>query len=79
MTNTKRVAAALGLAAGILGTAAAPALAAPSPSPVAPQHTGTACGAVLANNPQAGDEPHSAPPAQTNLFEVGAAFCGITQ
>lgn len=77
MTGKKMVAV-LGLTLGFLGTAG-PALADPSPSPVAPLHTGTACGAVLAHNPQAGDDPRSAPPAQMNLFEVGAAFCGLTE
>jgi hypothetical protein len=55
-----------------------PAGAAPNPSPVAPAHTGTACANVLAKNPQAGPDSHSAPPAQQNLFEVGAVFCGIS-
>jgi hypothetical protein len=57
---------------------AVPAAAAPNPSPVAPAHTGTACANVLAKNPQAGTGSHSAPPAQQNFFEVGAAFCGIS-
>jgi hypothetical protein len=55
-----------------------PAEAGPNPSPVAPAHTGTACANVLAKNPQAGPDSHSAPPAQQNFFEVGAAFCGIS-
>lgn len=57
---------------------AVPAYAAPNPNPAGPAHTATACTNVLANNPQAGPDPHSAPPAQQNLFEVGAAFCGIS-
>lgn len=68
--------AALTLAIGWI--AAMPAMAAPNPSPVAPAHTGTACANVLANNPQAGSDSHSAPPAQANFFAVGAAFCGIS-
>jgi hypothetical protein len=60
-----------------LSAVAVPAAAAPSPSPVAPAHTGTACTTVLAHNPQAGDTSHSAPPAQQNFFEVGAAMCGL--
>jgi hypothetical protein len=60
-----------------LGAVAVPASAAPSPSPVAPAHTSTACNNVLAHNPQAGDASHSAPPAQQNFFEVGAAMCGL--
>lgn len=58
--------------------AAVPAMAAPNPSPVAPEHTGTACANVLANNPQAGQDSHSAGPAQQNFFEVGAAMCGLS-
>ena len=42
------------------------------------EHTGTACTNVLTHNPQAGDASHSAPPAQQNLFEVGAAMCGLS-
>jgi hypothetical protein len=57
---------------------AVPAGAAPNPSPVAPAHTGTACANVLAKNPQAGPDSHSTPPDQENLFEVGAAFCGLS-
>jgi hypothetical protein len=57
---------------------AVPAQAAPNPNPVAPAHTGTACATVLANNPQAGPDPRSAPPAQQNFFNVGAVFCGIS-
>ena len=56
--------------------AAAPASAAPNPSPVAPAHTGTACVNVFSHNPQAGEGSHSAPAAQQNFAEVGAAFCG---
>jgi hypothetical protein len=59
-------------------TPAAPAAAAPNPSPVAPAHTGTACANVLAKNPQAGPDSRSAPPAQENFFAVGAVFCGIS-
>lgn len=61
-----------------LSVMAGPAMAAPNPSPVAPAHTGTACTNVLTHNPQAGDASHSAPPAQQNLFEVGAAMCGLS-
>jgi hypothetical protein len=61
-----------------LSAMAVPAVAAPNPSPVAPTHTGTACTNVLAHNPQASDATHSAPPAQQNLFEVGAAMCGLS-
>ncbi len=56
---------------------AASASAAPTPSPVAPAHAGAACEAVLAHNPQASPESHSAVPAQMNFAEVGAAFCGV--
>jgi Bacterial regulatory proteins, luxR family len=59
-------------------TPAAPAAAAPNPSPVAPAHTGTACANVLTKNPQAGPGTRSAPPAQENFFAVGAVFCGIS-
>ena len=55
--------------------AAAPATAGPQPNPAAPDHTGTACTNVFAHNPQAGEGSHSAPAAQTNFAEVGAAFC----
>ena len=57
--------------------AAAPASADPTPSPVAPDHTGTACASVLTHNPQAGESPHSAVTAQENFTQVGAAFCGL--
>jgi hypothetical protein len=70
----KRVLIALGSSTVVL-LAAAPAMAAPNPSPVAPQHTGTACNAVLSHNPQAGPAGHSAPPAQQNFQNVGDAFC----
>lgn len=66
---------ALTLAISCLG--AVPAVAAPSPSPVAPAHTGTGCANVLAHNPQTGDDSHQAPQGQENFFAVGAAFCGI--
>ena len=56
--------------------AAAPAAAGPNPSPVAPAHTGTACMRVFSHNPQTGEGSHSAPAAQANFAEVGAAFCG---
>jgi hypothetical protein len=55
--------------------AAAPATAGPQPNPAAPAHTGTACMSVFAHNPQASESSHSAPAAQTNFAEVGAAFC----
>ena len=61
----------------ISALAAVPAVAAPNPSPVAPAHTGTACASVLANNPQASENSHSAPPAQENFAAVGAAMCGL--
>jgi len=54
---------------------AAPAFAAPTPSPVAPQHTATACANVFAHNPQASEESRSAPRAQANFFAVADAFC----
>jgi hypothetical protein len=76
MIKKSGVAVALALAVVTIGTAV-PAVAAPNPSPVAPAHTGTACANVLAKNPQAGPDSHSAPPAQENFFEVGAVFCGI--
>ena len=63
--------------AALFGLAsAAPAFAAPNPSPVAPTNTGTACANVIAHNPQASPASHSAPPAQANFEAVGAAFCG---
>jgi hypothetical protein len=77
MIKKSGVAMALALAVITIGTAV-PAGAAPNPSPVAPAHTGTACANVLAKNPQAGPDSRSAPPAQENLFEVGAVFCGIS-
>jgi hypothetical protein len=73
----KRMIVATSMLALVLGPAVT-AAAAPNPSPVAPAHTGTACANVLANNPQAGSDSHSAPPAQENFFAVGAAFCGIS-
>jgi hypothetical protein len=57
---------------------AVPAAAEPSPSPVAPENTGTACANVLAKNPQASPGSHSAPQAQQNFSAVGAAFCGVS-
>jgi hypothetical protein len=72
----KRIAVVLG-AFAVVAMGAAPALAAPNPSPVAPTHTGTACVAVLSHNPQTGPGSHSAPPAQQNFSAVGAAFCGL--
>ena len=63
-------------AAALAVVAAAPASAGPNPSPVAPAHTGTACVNVISHNPQAGEGTHSAPAAQQNFGEVGAAFCG---
>ena len=57
--------------------AAAPAVAAPNPNPAAPAHTGTACTSVLAHNPQASENSHSAPAAQENFAAVGAAMCGL--
>jgi hypothetical protein len=62
---------------GLVVAGAAPAFAAPHPSPVAPTHTGTACVAVLSHNPQTGLNAHSAPRARQNFSEVGAAFCGL--
>jgi hypothetical protein len=65
----------------VIGTAllvllpAGPAMAAPTPSPVAPMHTGTACASVFAHNPQTSADSHSAPPAQVNFAAVGLAFC----
>jgi len=73
----KRIIVAIPVLVLVLGPAVT-AAAAPNPSPVAPAHTGTACANVLANNPQAGPDSHSAPPAQENFFAVGAAFCGIS-
>lgn len=73
---TKTCAAAFATLA-ISALAAVPAVAAPNPSPAAPAHTGTACANVLANNPQAGANSHSAPPAQENFLAVGAAMCGL--
>lgn len=64
-------------AVALSAVAAAPASASPNPSPVAPLHTGTACVTVISHNPQAGDDSHSAPPAQENFAQVGAAFCGV--
>jgi hypothetical protein len=78
MIKKSGIAVALALAVSTIWISAVPAAAAPNPSPVAPAHTGTACTNVLANNPQAGLDSHSAPPAQENFFEVGAVFCGIS-
>jgi hypothetical protein len=74
----RRTCAAGALTLAISWIAAVPATAAPNPSPVAPAHTGTGCANVLAHNPQAGDDSHSAPQGQENFFAVGAAFCGIS-
>lgn len=63
-------------AAFVVLATAFPAAAAPSPSPVAPMHTGTACANVIAHNPQATDASHSAPPAQENFANLGSIFCG---
>lgn len=65
------------LSALALCAAAAPASASPQPNPSAPAHTGNACMKVLEHNPQAGPGSHSAPQAQENFAEVGAAFCGL--
>jgi hypothetical protein len=65
------------LVSAISLASAAPALAAPDPSPVAPEHTTTACANVLAHNVQATEDAHSALQAQLNFAAVGAAFhCG---
>jgi hypothetical protein len=57
---------------------AVPAVAAPNPSPVAPEHTGTGCSNVLAHNAQTSvDTSHQATQGQENFFGVGAAFCGV--
>lgn len=68
---------AVALTALFLLVPAAPALAAPSPSPVAPPHVATACANVLTHNPQTLGDPSQALPAQLNFLEVGQAFCGI--
>ena len=73
----KRMIVATSMLTLVLGPAVT-AAGAPNPSPVAPAHTGTACANVLANNPQAGSDSHSALPAQQNFLAVGAAFCGIS-
>ncbi|WP_404380839.1 hypothetical protein LL946_11715 [Knoellia locipacati] len=57
--------------------AAAPASASPQPNPSAPAHTWNACLNVLTHNPQATENSHSAPQAQQNFAEVGAAMCGL--
>ena len=66
------------LAATAALTTAGFAGAAPNPNPTAPEHTGTACAAVLANNPNAGPNGHISDVGGSNLFAVGAAFCGLT-
>jgi hypothetical protein len=76
-TTIRKTCAAGALTLALTLVAAVPAMAGPNPSPVAPAHTGTACANVLANNPQAGADSHSAPPAQTNFFAVGVALCGL--
>jgi hypothetical protein len=58
-------------------SAAGAAGAAPNPSPVAPEHTGTACGAVLTMNPNTGPGAHISDTGGSNFFNVGAAFCGL--
>jgi len=73
----KKTCAAGAMSLALTLAAAVPAMAGPNPSPVAPTHTGTACANVLANNPQAGEDSHSAAPAQANFGAVGAAFCGL--
>jgi hypothetical protein len=66
------------LASAAALTTAGFAGAAPTPSPAAPEHTGTACAAVLTNNPNAGPNGHISDIGGTNFFAVGAAFCGLT-
>jgi hypothetical protein len=56
---------------------AAPALAAPTPNPVAPQHTTTACQKVIANNPNAAPGGHISDQGAANFGAVGGAFCGL--
>lgn len=65
------------LALAISCISAAPALAQPHPSPVAPEHTGTGCVSVLTHNPQTGPGSHQAPPAEEHFAAVGAAMCGL--
>jgi uncharacterized low-complexity protein len=66
------------LASAAALTAAGVAGAAPNPNPAAPEHTGTACAAVLTNNPNTGSSGHISDVGGSNLFAVGAAFCGLT-
>ena len=65
------------LATGLLVLTATSASAAPNPSPVAPTHTGTACAAVLTNNPNTGPGGHISEQGASNFGAVGAAMCGL--
>lgn len=76
MGETMRSLIAVLASAAALATAGV-ALAAPDPNPAAPEHTGTACDAVLTNNPNAGPNGHISDVGATNLFAVGASFCGL--
>jgi hypothetical protein len=65
------------IATGMLVLTGGSASAAPSPSPVAPTHTGTACTSVLTNNPNTGPAAHISEQGGSNFGAVGAAFCGL--
>lgn len=75
MIRNACAAGALTLAMTCIGIA--PAVAEPNPSPVAPEHTGTACTNVLTHNPQTGADSHQAPQGEEHFFAVGAAMCGL--
>ena len=75
MIRKSCAAGALTIAVSCLGLA--PAVAAPNPSPVAPEHTGTACMAVLGHNPQTTPNATQAPQGAANFLEVGVAMCGL--
>ena len=63
---------------GLLVATATPAVAAPSPSPQGPAHTGTACAAVLSHNPNT--QPtggHISEVGGSHFGAVGATFCGL--
>jgi hypothetical protein len=65
-------------ATAMLGMSSA-AWATPNPNPNGPAHTGTACVSVTSNNPNANPAGggHISSIGGANLFNVGAAFCGL--
>jgi hypothetical protein len=53
------------------------ALAAPTPNPNGPAHTGTACSSVLGHNPNTTEGGHISEAGGIQFATVGEAFCGL--